>query len=106
MHEGGAQDLGGFIDGGVDTLEHGAAGQHADEYVPEQDVDDQDSHGARERQLLHAEGKIEGDDVANAEDHARRDAGLKGKQHTDVVSIGATVMLDSDIIIKKRRYHV
>ena len=33
-------------------------------------------------------------------------AGLKGKQHTDVVSIGATVMLDSDIIIKKRRYHL
>jgi leucyl aminopeptidase (aminopeptidase T) len=33
-------------------------------------------------------------------------AGLKGKQHTDVVSIDATVTLDGDIIIKKRRYLV
>ena len=33
-------------------------------------------------------------------------AGLEGKQHTDVVSVGATVTLDGDVLIKGRSYFV
>ncbi len=83
------QDLRRFVHRGIEPLQSGAPSEHTHVYVTEQKVENQNRHGAGQRQLLHAKGKVEGDDVADAEDDARQDGGHQGNEAERIAADGA-----------------